>query len=457
MNFRAVIAIIVCKALRLLSRVLKRGGTALPGRYALKVCPNLLSILAKDVKSIAITGTNGKTTTARMIEEAFSKSGRSFFSNRSGANLISGITTEFVMNCSVFGKMRKEYAVIECDEAAAKNVFLQMQPKVIVVTNLFTDQPDRFGDVTNTMKGIKEAVKNAPDAVLCLNADCSLSSFIAEDMPNKAVYFGVDASTCEGKVKTRASDADNCVRCGHKYDFDYVSFDHLGGYRCPNCGYCRPNADFAVTSIAEQDMNSSTVVISHEDRNLLVRINLPAIYNIYNAVGTLAAASQMGIEEAVAIEALSSFSCGFGRMEQLELGKKGAKMMLVKNPAGCNQVLDFIQGVKERFVLVIALNDKPGDGTDISWINDTDFESLCGLSGRIDRIMVSGIRAKDMFERLEKAGISPEHMSLEQDYDALVDSLKNEELPIFIMPNYTAMLEMRQVIVKHCGGANFWE
>ena len=457
MSLRAVIAIIVCKALRLLSRILKRGGTALPGRYALKVCPQLLSVLAKDVKSIAITGTNGKTTTARMIEEAFDKSGKSFFANRSGANLISGITTEFVMNCSIFGKMRKEYAVIECDEAAAKNVFAQMQPKVIVVTNLFTDQPDRFGDVTNTMRGIKEAVKNAPDAVLCLNADCSLSSFIAQDMPNKAVYFGVEPSACDNKAKTKASDADNCVRCGEKYEFDYVSFDHLGAYRCPKCGYCRPKADYAVTSIVEQSMNGSSVVVSFNGVNELVHINLPAIYNIYNAVGTLAATAEMGIEKAVAIDALASFSCGFGRMEQLQLGKKGAKMMLVKNPAGCNQVLSFMENVKEHFVLVVALNDKPGDGTDISWINDTDFESLCGFSGRLQRIIVSGIRAKDMYERLLKAGISPDAMSIEQDYDALVKSLENEELPIFIMPNYTAMLEMRQVIVKHCGGANFWE
>ena len=457
MNLRAVIAIIVCKALRLLSRILKRGGTAMPGRYALKICPQLLRILAKDVKSVVITGTNGKTTTARMIEEAFQRSGKSYFSNRSGANLISGITTEFVMNCSVFGKMRKDYAVIECDEAAAKNVFAQMQPQAIVVTNLFTDQPDRFGDVTNTMKGIKEAVSKAPNAVLCLNADCSLSSFIAEGMPNKAVYFGINASACDTKEKTAATDADNCISCGSKYEFDYISFDHLGGFRCPHCGYCRKDADFAVTSIADTGMNDSNVVVRFDGSEQLVRINLPAIYNVYNGLAALSASVQMGLESRIAIEALDNFSCGFGRMEQLSLGKKGAKMMLVKNPAGCNQVLSFMQNVKEKFVLVIALNDKPGDGTDISWINDTDFESLCSFSGRLERIIVSGIRAKDMYERLEKAGISSKYMSIEQNYDALVNSLKDEELPIFIMPNYTAMLEMRQVIVKHCGGANFWE
>ena len=458
MNIRAVIAIILCKALKTLSLILKRGGTAMPGRYALKVCPNLLQILAKNVKSVAITGTNGKTTTSRMIEEAFQRSGKSFFANRSGANLISGITTEFVMNCSIFGKMKKEYAVIECDEAAAKNVFAQMQPKAVVVTNLFTDQPDRFGDVTNTLKGIKEAVSKVPEAVLCLNADCSLTASIAQGMPNSAFFFGIDASACDGKKKTAATDADNCIFCGEPYEFDYISFDHLGGFRCPKCGYSRPKTAYAVTSIVSQTMHESNVVVSCcGGKDELVRINLPAIYNVYNGLAALSAAKVMGIEQSHAIEALANFSCGFGRMEQLNLGKQGAKMMLVKNPAGCNQVLSFMQEVKEKFVLVVALNDKPGDGTDISWINDSDFESLLSFSGRLQRIIVSGIRAKDMYNRLVKAGIAEEHMSIEQDYDALVKSLENEELPIFIMPNYTAMLEMRQVIVKHCGGANFWE
>lgn len=412
---------------------------------------------SREMKIIGVTGTNGKTTTARMLEEAFCQSGKSFFANRSGANLISGITTEFVMNSSLFGKMRKEYAVIECDEAAARRVFAQMQPRVILVTNLFTDQPDRFGDVTNTRESIREAVRKTPDAILCLNADCSLTASIADGMPNPVVTFGMEASACEGKQKTQPSDADICIRCGEPYTFDYVSFDHLGGFRCPGCGFSRPRADVAVQTVAEASMDHSTVLMNAYGRQELVRINLPAVYNIYNAAAALAAAEKMGLNPDAVIRALSDFHCGFGRMEQLALGKQGARMMLVKNPAGCNQVLSFLQGVKENFVLVIALNDKPGDGTDISWIHDTDFESLCSFGGRIRQIVVSGIRAKDLYARLEKAGISPQFMRLEQDYDALVRSLADEELPIFIMPNYTAMLEMRQVIVKHCGGANFWE
>lgn len=192
MKARAIIAIIVCKLLRLLSRILHRGGTAMPGRFALKICPELLSIVSAGVRTVAITGTNGKTTSARMVEQAFAEQGKSYFANRSGANLISGITTEFVINSSLSGKCRKEYAVIECDEAAAKRVFAQMKPEVVVVTNLFQDQVDRFGDVTNTLESIRTAIKNIPEARLCLNADCSLTASLAGDLPNEAVYFGIE-------------------------------------------------------------------------------------------------------------------------------------------------------------------------------------------------------------------------------------------------------------------------
>ena len=184
MKLRAILAIIICKFLRGFSRLVHRGGTAMPGRIALKVCPELLSLLAKDVKTVAITGTNGKTTSARMIEEAFSKAGASYLTNRSGANLLSGITTEFVMNATLSGRVNKDYAVIECDEAAARTVFGQLRPRVVVVTNLFRDQLDRYGEVTHTLENIRTGLRAVPEALLCLNADCSLCSSLALELPN---------------------------------------------------------------------------------------------------------------------------------------------------------------------------------------------------------------------------------------------------------------------------------
>ena len=220
MTIRAFFAILLCKLLRFVSRVLHRGGTAMPGRYALKLCPNLLERLAKQVKTVAITGTNGKTTSARMIEEAFREQGLSYLTNRSGANLIDGITTEFVMNSSLLGRVKKDYAVIECDEAAARKVFPRLRPQVVVVTNLFRDQLDRYGEVTHTLENIREALRGAPEAKLCLNADCSLTASLAGDLPNPVRWFGVEQGAAPSRAKPEISDATHCIRCKTEYEYD---------------------------------------------------------------------------------------------------------------------------------------------------------------------------------------------------------------------------------------------
>ena len=457
MSFRAVLAILVCKLLRGLSRLLRRGGTAMPGRVALKICPNLLTLLAKNVKTVAITGTNGKTTSARMVEEAFSRAGKSYLTNRSGANLLSGITTEFVMNSTLSGRVDKEYAVIECDEAAARTVFGQLRPRVVVVTNLFRDQLDRYGEVTHTLENIRTGLRDVPEAVLCLNADCSLCSSLALDLPNRAVYFGLEKGALPSRDKPLLSDATHCIRCKTEYAYDYVSYGHLGGFRCPKCGYCRHAADYAVTDVLELKGSGSKIVLNVRGEKQVVDINLPAVYNIYNAVGAVAAVAEMGLSPQFASEALASFRCGFGRMEHFELGKAGTRMMLVKNPAGCSQVIEFLKDISDRFVLVVCLNDRAADGTDISWIWDADFEGLAAMTGRIEQVIVSGDRAPDMRVRIKYAGIEDRFIRVERDYDRLIEQLSAQESPVYIMPTYTAMLELRQKIVHRVGGREFWE
>ena len=456
MKIKVFFAMLLCKALRFISRILHRGGTAMPGRFALKLCPELLSVLAHGVKIVAITGTNGKTTSARMIEAAFAAEKLSYFANRSGANLISGITTEFAMNSTLTGKCRKEYAVIECDEAAAVKVFGQLQPQVIVVTNLFRDQLDRYGEVTHTLENIRRAVSGAPGALLCLNADCSLTSSLALELPNRVVYFGIDKDAAPSHKATELSDASHCIRCKAEYEYDYISYGHLGGFRCPKCGYTRHAADYAVTDIVSQTADGSTVVMRLRGEKRVVGVNLPAMYNIYNAVGAAAAIMEMGLGADAAVEALSGFKCGFGRMERFDLGG-GTKLMLVKNPAGCNQVVEFLQNVKEKFILVICLNDRSADGTDISWIWDVDFEELASLGGYLQRVIVSGDRAADMRVRIKYAGIEDSCIDTQTDYSALVRWIAGQELPVYIMPTYTAMLELREAVIKHCGGSEFWE
>ena len=457
MNFKAILAILLCKLLRLLSRLLHRGGTAMPGRFALKLCPDLLARLSKNVRSVVITGTNGKTSSSRIVEQAFVEQGRSYFANRSGANLLSGITTEFVMNCTLGGKMKKEWAVIECDEAAAVKVFPQLQPQVVVVTNLFRDQLDRFGEVTHTLSNIRTAIEAVPQATLCLNADCSLCSSLALSLPNRVVYFGMEKGAVPSRAKPELSDATHCIRCKTEYEYDYISYGHLGGFRCPKCGYARHAADYAVTDVIEQRSSGTTAAFSIRGERRVVEINLPALYNVYNAVGALAAAMESGVGADEAVRALASFQCGFGRMEAFRLGEADVRMMLVKNPAGCNQVIDYLENLHNRFVLAICLNDRGADGTDISWIWDAEFERLNSIAGRIEKVIVSGDRAQDMRVRLKYAGIPDENITVERDYEKLVSSLEPLQTDVCLMPTYTAMLELRSVMIRHCGGAEFWE
>ena len=456
MRVRAFFAIVLCKLLRMLSRLLHRGGTAMPGRWAQRVCPGLLGMLARDVKVVVITGTNGKTTSARMIEQAFADQGRDYFANRSGANLLSGITTEFVMNSTLSGRCRKEYAVIECDEAASVSVFPLLKPRVIVVTNLFRDQLDRYGEVSHTLANVRAGIQGAPEATLCLNADCSLTASLADDLPNRHVFFGIEPGACPSGEKSELSDAPHCIRCKTEYRYDFITYGHLGAFRCPNCGYCRPAAEYAVTDITEQTSEGSTVVLNARGRSCLARVNLPALYNVYNAAGAIAAVTEMGLGVEAGVAAVERFKCGFGRMENFALGRAGAKMMLVKNPAGCNQVLDFLCEIKEPFALVVCLNDRGADGTDVSWIYDAAFEKLADCGARLRRIAVSGDRAADMAVRLKYAGVAPQFMHIERNYEKLVQWIDEQEVPVFIIPTYTAMLELREAVIKKVGGDEFW-
>ncbi len=456
MGLRETAAIIASKSTKTILRLLGRGGTTLPGRIALKLCPEVLALLAKNVHCVIITGTNGKTTSARIVEQILAEEQVTYFANRSGANLITGITTEFINNCTLTGKPKKQYAVIECDEAASKEVCRLINPETVLVTNVFRDQLDRFGEVTYTLNNIIIGIKNSPRATVCLNADCSLSVSIADQIPNNIIYFGVDVPIYTNPVD-EVSDATRCIKCTHQYEYSYHTFGHLGGFSCPNCGYKRPAPQIAVTEIVNLSADFSTVKISafgNEDEYI---VNLPGGYNIYNAAGALAVSKHLGFDHEKTKCAIAGFNCGFGRMEQFDMGKTSARMILIKNPAGCNQVLNYLGELPDTSVFVCCLNDRIADGTDISWIWDANFEKLLDMGERLDRVLISGVRRADMAVRLKYAGLPLEKLHIIDDYDRLIAAMSTQELPVVIMPTYTAMMELREKMSSVFGGGDFWE
>ena len=444
---RVFVAQILCKLISFLLRAAGRGGTNLPGRIALRVCPDLLGVLGNGVVVTLITGTNGKTTTSRIVEESFLAAGLSCFSNRSGANLLSGITAVFSLCATLSGKSRFSRAVIECDEAAFKSVSRYLEVGTVVVTNIFRDQLDRYGEITHTKDSIAAGLANCPGAVLCLNADCSLTVSLAEGLPNKIVYFGLDRSFNKDTA-FELSDAAYCIKCKGKYAYNYRTYGHLGGFCCPSCGYSRPVADIAVTGISHMDDDSSDVEITMFGKAHQMRVNLPGGYNVYNAVAAASAAAASGLSGTVIAEALGCFSGSFGRAERFQLGESSIRIMLIKNPAGFNQVLTLIVNTVVNAVLVFALNDRLADGTDVSWIWDVDFEMLLSIKERILGFYVSGVRADEMALRLKYAGFDESDILLIRGYKMLIAEAIKGGHPVIILPTYTAMLDIRAALSK---------
>lgn len=455
-KIRVFFAVLACKLARAAIRLLGRGGTDFPGRVALKICPDLLGQLAKTVTTVIVTGTNGKTTTSRMIEQAFIDSGIFYFANKTGANLISGITAEFAVHSKLSGKCKYPWAVIESDEAAFKQVGKQVNPKAVVVTNVFRDQLDRYGEVTHTLNNIRIGLQGCKNAVVCLNADDSLSASLAEELPNEILFYGVNTPIYKTRVE-EVSDAPYCIKCKSEYVYDYVTYGHLGGYRCPKCGYARPKPQVAVEEVLASDTEHSEVVISLDGKRYDANVNLPGGYNIYNAVSAMAAGKALGLDPALVSKSLSQFACGFGRMEKFDIDGHSLRMILIKNPAGCNQVLNFLTDATEPFLFVACLNDRSFDGKDVSWIWDVDFERLTEMGDLLTGVYVSGVRADDMAARFKYAGVPTEKLRVIKDYSELLKACLAQDRPVFIMPTYTAMLDLRATVSKNYGFKNFWE
>jgi len=470
MPVRTALAVAACRLSRAALHGLGRGGTALPGRLAMRFRGDILSVTSRGVETVLVTGTNGKTTTAGMLAHAMEKAGRPVICNRAGANLLSGVTAEFAAAADLGGRPRgKQYAVIECDEGALHQAAPLVQPRVIVVTNLFRDQLDRYGEVMHTREAILEGIRSVPGAVLCLNADDSLTASIALEVPNPVVWYGIEQNAVcrkDGPEDQAAekfsgiSDARCCIRCGAEYTYRYRTYAHLGGYCCPACGFARPVPDVALTAVDECGPAGSRVCMrmTAQSADFSVRIALPALYNVYNAAAAVSAYTAAGLPRTEILAGLADVRTGFGRMERFEINGVSIQMILVKNPAGCGQALDYLCSLREACRVVLCLNDRDADGHDISWIWDVDYEQLAGQDN-IRGFYVWGDRAEDMQLRLKYAGIDQDRIRLipEKEKRCLLVRISRGRTPVHILTNYTAMLSLRDLLSRAAGKEAFWK
>ena len=448
MGFKQFMSINACKGTRWLLRKLKRGGTMFPGSVALKFDKEILSQVSEGVTTIVVAGTNGKTTTALMLAEGLRASGYDCFSNSSGANMFGGICAEYIMNTDKHGKPNKKLAVIECDEGSLKYVVPRVKPAVVLVTNVFRDQLDRYGEVLETLRLIKDGIKDAP-GTLVLNGDCSLITTIGEG--KNSLYYGFDIDIPYNKEEV--NDVTRCIKCGAGMEYKSHSYGHLGDFYCPDCGYCKPHTEVGLTSY-QYGLNGSKLQIRMGEELYDVDLALPAVYNAYNALSAFAVFKALGIKPDGLIKTLKNMNSAFGRMETFDYQGKKIRMILVKNPTGCNRVLDYLNAIPEELNFVVLLNDKENDGTDISWIWDTDYGPY--FENRKDLpVFTGGSRRDAMALRLKYAGA--ENITICNSYEEVFDKITEGDRNSVILPNYTCMLAMRKILQSKCGGKEFWE
>lgn len=448
-SIKTIISILSAKFTLFLTKTILKGGTTFPGRVALKIDKNILSKISKGYKVILVTGTNGKTTTTSMIYNIIKESGHPVITNNTGANLFPGIVTTFVDNFKFGSKVKDNYAVIEVDEANLKYITEYITPEVITVTNLFRDQLDRYGEVYTTLNKILEGIYNVPETTLVLNGDESLLGKL--DLKNPVHFYGFDKSVNDNKTIEINADAKFCKFCKTPYEYNFVTYNHLGDFYCPNCGYKRSDLMYAVTDIIDINADKSTVKFN----DLEVSINQSGTYNIYNGLCAYSIAKELGIADSAIKKSLENQSSSFGRQETINIEGKDVKIFLVKNPAGYNQSLDTICLNKEKFAAAFLLNDNYADGQDVSWIWDVDFEKLTETN--IDEVYISGLRAYDMAVRLKTAGLNPNKFVIEEQYEALTEAIKNGNCDkLYILATYTAMINYRKYLHSKGYIKNLW-
>ncbi len=429
---RTFFTIVITKIAIIMLKILKRGGTNMPGKIAQKLYPDILKSVSQNYETIFVTGTNGKTTTTKMIVNMLKENNLEVISNEAGANMKTGIITCFISNYKFNKKQR--YAVIEIDEANLKYVSNEVKGSYLVMTNIFRDQLDRYGEVYTTLKKILEGV-NDDEMTLILNGDEPLFGDIEKN--NKKVFFGLDI------VKDNVVDVNVegkfCIKCGKPYEFNFVSYSHLGDYYC-ECGYKRPELEYIVKNIVQN--SDGTTDFEYNNKN--VKLNMAGFYNVYNALAAISVSEILGLDIDKAITSLAKEKSPFGRQEEVSIYGKNVKLMLVKNPAGFNEALNILTTVNKQVTTCFVLNDNAADGKDVSWIYDTSIEKVSHL---IKHTYCGGTRGYDMAIRLNVSGIEKEKIKVVTSYPIFLEQIsKCEDDTIYTFVTYTAMMEFRKFL-----------
>ncbi len=436
---RNFLAITACKILIKAGKLAGKKGSSAPGSIALKISPQILKHLAKQIKKeiIVVCGTNGKTTTNNLIYSLFTDRGYKVVCNNVGANMLPGVACSFISQATLGANLDADYAAIECDEASLRHIVKHITPHKIVITNLFRDQMDRYGEVEDTAKLLEEGINKVPGTTLVLNADDPYVRNLG--LNRNAIYYGISEDT--GLNQSEAHEKQFCLSCGKDLDYKYYHYSQLGFYECSNCGFKRPNPHYSATRVDVSD--SLKFVMSYKGCQRKFDVNYKGFYNVYNILASYCVFEDNGGSFEDACKTFNMYKPQIGRMESFNINGKEVILNLAKNPAGFNQAISTVCSDKREKTVLVAVNAMPSDGTDVSWLWDVDFEML--KTQETDGIYVSGIRRDDLSLRLKYAGFENIY---ETDINSETIGSMIDKSPgvCYLLVNYTVLFGTQNIL-----------
>jgi len=434
------------------------GGTSLPGKVLLKLDRRALTRLTSRLAngSAVISATNGKTTTAAMSATILEGAGHTLVHNRAGANMAGGIASTLLSAAQGGKGMRGDLGLFEVDELWVAQITDEVQPRALLLANLFRDQLDRYGELETIAERWSEVVGRLSEgSQLVLNADDPLIADLGRERTN-VTYFGVEDHTLAVPEMQHASDSKHCRRCGAPYVYDAIYLGHLGDYHCAVCGQQRPKPSVYAEQITLHGTSRATFMLTTPLGSRAVLLPLPGLYNVYNAVAAAALCLALGATLDQVVSGLQAATAAFGRAEEVSVGDASLKLLLMKNPAGANELLRTLALEPGQLDVLAILNDLIADGRDVSWVWDADFELLVS---HVRTIVCSGTRAAELAVRLKYAGVEPSRLMVVPDLAQALDRALEGALDgrVFALPTYTALLALREELASRGHVSRYWE
>ncbi|MDN5346666.1 MAG: hypothetical protein PWP65_230 [Clostridia bacterium] len=443
-TLRFIIAVILGKAMVYIARLFPSGGTSLPGYIALTVDPFCLSRLACGFERIiVVTGTNGKTTTSNLIAALCQEQGWQVINNHEGANMAAGVVTALLR--APLKKGRRYLAVLEIDEGSLKRILSQIKADLLVLTNLFRDQLDRYCELQRLAAAIRSALALQPQCHLLLNADDPLVASLGSSR-DKVLYYGMARVADSRQESGEVHEGKICPFCSTPLNFKYYHYSHLGDYSCGRCAFKRPRPDYLAQNLAGWN-GGQHFELRFPGGSVTLETPLRGLYNIYNLVAASSAALASGVRPEIIAGVVARFQPGQGRTEVFHLGERLCTLLLVKNPAGLTQAVKAVVDERQAQAFILAINDLAADGRDVSWIWDAELTPLAGSN--IKRLICSGLRAGDMALCLKYNGLPKEKIGVVPDKkESLQALLATDAEGLYILCTYTNLAPYRKLLQK---------